>query len=371
MSDETRRLSDSAQKASGAVCAGAKPKKLCGASLVGYILLIISLALVAGGSWCIWLFGNERLAGRSGANEARVVEMIAPMQERLGKLEQQVKDLEVVRAESPDSGEVEDGTATSRKDDVRKASALREELAQSRKDMAAMAGEIKALKESLRETGDSAIRSQREFRSLMSAAMVLAQMRERASAGYSFANELAAFRASGVSQEGAQASLAALDLHAAQGVPALEVLRRQLAELSGSVAHAIEKAHAQGWWQRVLAALQGLVSIRSEHGGVAAEALERADAALAMGDTGQALAEVAALEPAAREVLHDWQLRLEARSAVDRAIGDLIALSLGVTPAQDMQKPPTVQKPPEKAQPEKKQPGQSSDEGADQSAEQP
>lgn len=332
MSEDSIPAQNSSQEPAGSAgaCPGAATR---GQSALRGFALATVFALVVGGAWCAWRFVDSHRvdgAGEAGrlVTESRLQEAVAPLAARVDSLERLSQQV----ATSAEGGAVDATERGEGRTDARKSAVLKEELAQSRKDILALTAEIKALKDNLRQTGDLASRSQREFKNLTSAAMALAHLRARASAGYSFSRELAAYRSSGISRDGVQAALAELDRHAAHGAPALEALRRQLAELSGSVEGAVERAHAQGWRQRVLAALQGLVSIRSERGGVVSGALERADAALTEGDAVRALAEVSALESAAQDVLQEWRRRLEARVAVDQAIEDLITLSFGAAP---------------------------------------
>ncbi|MER2520853.1 MAG: hypothetical protein ABTQ34_09260 [Bdellovibrionales bacterium] len=335
MPEDTQPVSESLSVESAKTCP-VEQSRPCGRALLKKIALLLALVLVVGGGWRVWHFAHkERGIVFDNADhvvtESLLGEILVPLVARVEKLERFAQEFPAQGAGATGRLVRDDRDETSNsKTETRRDATLREELGQSRKDIAAMAAEIKTLKESLRQTGDSAVRSQHEFRKLMASAMALMRLREKAVAGYSFSQELSVARRffMDTSWEQAQAVLMELDSYAAQGVPSLEALRGQLVGLSGPAIHAIETAQAQTWWQRVLAALQGLVSIRSEQGGIAAGALERVDAALASGDVSKAYTEIMALEPAAQDVLRDWSGLFLARVAVDRAIEKLIALSL-------------------------------------------
>jgi hypothetical protein len=170
----------------------------------------------------------------------------------------------------------------------------------------------------------TATQSQDAVKAEISAGIAFIQLREAVGGGHPFTEALAAMRAATRSDSAVQEPLNRLDPYAAQGVPSLATLQEQLTALEPRLANAADKAAAQNWWQRILAEVKGLITVRAVNGN-APDAFAAVDAALARGDTGAALEAVKALPPAAQDGLAEWRGHLESRRAVDDALHALDA----------------------------------------------
>ncbi len=119
--------------------------------------------------------------------------------------------------------------------------------------------------------------------------------------------------------------LAALEKRAAAGVVSRPELSRRFAALAGPAVRAGSGGKG-GWLEATRRRLSGLVSLRRT-GAQAGDSVEarvaRAEAGMARGDLAAALAEVAALEGGAAEVLAPWRQAAADRLAVERALATL------------------------------------------------
>ena len=129
----------------------------------------------------------------------------------------------------------------------------------------------------------------------------------------------------GAPSQGLSEVLAALEKRAAAGVVSRPELSRRFAALAGPAVRAGSGGKG-GWLEATRRRLSGLVSLRRT-GAQAGDSVEarvaRAEAGMARGDLAAALAEVAALEGGAAEVLAPWRQAAADRLAVERALATL------------------------------------------------
>ena len=155
-------------------------------------------------------------------------------------------------------------------------------------------------------------------------ALALGQLRQAAARGAAFGAELEAARA--LAPDGLEAGFAVLAAHA-DGVASRDALARTLPAAMDAARKAERLAAADGWVERTLARLEGLVSLRSldggQAGGDATAIAARTRARLEAGDLEGAVAELEALAPPAAAAAADWLAAARAHLAVHAALDGL------------------------------------------------
>ena len=182
--------------------------------------------------------------------------------------------------------------------------------------------------------------TQKAAQSSVATAIGFIQLRDAAAAGRGFAAELTVLRSAAPDDARFRDIMAQLDPYATKGAPLVGALRENFIELEAPVSVAMKRANAQTWWQRLLAELSDLISIRPLHGGDATNACATAEEALSAGDVNTALDAVKTLPPEAQDVLKDWKTKAEARAAIDVGMRDLsarFAALAGSSPASSRQ----------------------------------
>jgi hypothetical protein len=185
-------------------------------------------------------------------------------------------------------------------------------------------------------------------------ALLLGQMREAIEQARLFPAEFDAFIRLARDSDLAAAAQPLAE-PARNGVASRDVLAKGLAELAGRIAAASEPAVKSDWREETLARLRGLVTIRridgSSHTG-SDGAVGAAQAALARGDLGGAVAALEPLTGADAEGARPWLLmareRLAAETALDH-VQELLTERLGSPPAAPGAAPGKVPNEPEKA----------------------
>ncbi len=327
MADETSSLSAGAAPTDPKVPASSVASCMRRRALfvVGAASVIALAAGVAALPYCPWF------ARMTGLGFARASD-VQHMQDRLSALDARVQALESRKdASAPQDGDVhptsapvpdpesvpEKDTGSSRLSALA-AARMQTDIVALSAALAGMQGEVKRIGGAVESSRDAA-------RGLLAMALSFSELRASADAGHPYANELAALRAAAQNGQGLDESLALLAAHAVAGAPSAAALREELAARAGDAVHAVDKASAQTWWQRVRAALRGLVSIRRQHESAEADALEGMQAALASGDAAKADLVFKTLPQPAQDTLGSWHDGLAARMDVDRALRILAA----------------------------------------------
>ncbi len=159
--------------------------------------------------------------------------------------------------------------------------------------------------------------------------LAVGQLRAVADSGAPFAEPLAVARRLAPDDDVLAGAFGVLERHAEAGVATAGALEAEMAAAFADAVAAEAVDKADGWFDKTLARLEGLVSVRRTDGapeGVAAPAVTgRARAHVEAGDVAAALAELEALAaPAAAEVA-GWRARAEAHAAVRSALRALAA----------------------------------------------
>lgn len=127
------------------------------------------------------------------------------------------------------------------------------------------------------------------------------------------------------------------------GIPSGATLAAQLEERSREILTAIDTPDGANWWERLLARLRNLVTVRTvgegTQGTTAPDVLARAEVAARSGDWDAVVAEIGALPQSAQDSLGGWWDQAQARAAAQRALSDLnarlgVAASAADVPAQ-------------------------------------
>lgn len=124
----------------------------------------------------------------------------------------------------------------------------------------------------------------------------------------------------------------ALRAHAAQGAPTLLTLKAGFPEAAREALAAAGQSRATGFWSRLLARAQSLVSVRPAEptaGDSARAVMSRAEAAVVREDMAAAVDELAALPAPAQAAMGDWLEGAKARAETTAAVDQLKGLIFG------------------------------------------
>jgi hypothetical protein len=291
------------------------PKKSC-AKKKG-VCFLMALAVLIGGlallHYCPWFIRAH--SGMMGGDEAA--------QAQIEGLDRRVKALESRANASNASGASPSTAAPAAPEDAKADTAGAASLARVQGDLIALSAAMSALQTEVKATGVTAAETREASAAQIASVVAYMQLREAEAAGRPFIDELTLLRVAARSDSAMQTLAAKLDPYAAAGAPALAALRDELIAREPVVTVAVAKGAAQNWWQRILAELQGLVSVRPLHGGEG-DALARLEASLGKGSAA-ALEAFKELPADAQHSLADWQARLEARQHVDEAVAAIAA----------------------------------------------
>ena len=158
--------------------------------------------------------------------------------------------------------------------------------------------------------------------------LAIGRLRQALAGSGPFADDLALVVELGAGEAGFAAPLEVLAVHAEDGVPARSVLRARFAAAARGAIQAERDAAAGDWFDKTVARLGRLVSVRrtGEIAGAASDAiLARAETRLGSGDLAAAVAELGALEGDAAAAVAEWLGAAEARLAAERALEDMTA----------------------------------------------
>ena len=258
--------------------------------------------------WLILGVVTLGLAGGAGWAAARYCPFVGMPEEsqKLNALEHKLEALEQRLASQP----LTDTTGTA---------PAAETLARLQSDVTALSATLETVQKETKQTGVSAIKTQEATQAALGAALAFIPLNEAAHTGRPFESELEAFRAVAGGQAAFTEPLTTLMPLAVTGVPTFASLRDTFYGLESAADHATRQAQAQTAWERFLAALQGLVSIRPLHGGMGGD-FTAVETALTQDDGKAALAALKNLSPEAQKSLDSWRVQMESRLMVQNAL---------------------------------------------------
>ena len=190
-----------------------------------------------------------------------------------------------------------------------------------RQDISTLAATVTSLKEQVKASAEAATQTQQAAQQKMAIALSLAQLREAVLGGHAYMAELATMNDAARDNTKVMTELAKLSPMASAGILTPAQLADQFAALETPAYQAIQKSAAQSGWDKFLAEVQDIVSIRhlNDDGGPNSK-LAAIEKSLRQGDIPAALDGIKALPPEASAVFEAWRGKAEARLAAEQAL---------------------------------------------------
>jgi hypothetical protein len=189
-------------------------------------------------------------------------------------------------------------------------------------ELAPVLGKLAAFEEDLRRFLEGEGQRNTNARRVL-LTLEIASLKRAMERGDRFAPELDAVR----KVAGGTLDLAPLQRYALEGVPTVPALTREFRRVANAAIDAEAEPADASVWERLLAGARSIVRVRKTgHAGddMSAEAIVgRMEAALGEGRLGEVIAQGAKLPARAAPAAGDWLRKVQARHAVDRAIGDI------------------------------------------------
>lgn len=171
----------------------------------------------------------------------------------------------------------------------------------------------------------------------------LANLKRQIESGLSYAGGLAEVRKAA----DGKLDLTALERFKDSGVPTVAALQSQFRPLANAVSDAASAPSEGGLIDKLVAGAKSVVRVRDLNPDPADKSADavvaRMQVALGEGQLGEVLTYAKDIPPAASGILQDWLAKVEARHAVDRAIGDIesqLKVSLTQSSAADVPSSP-------------------------------
>jgi hypothetical protein len=224
---------------------------------------------------------------------------------------------------------------------------LQQEVAQLKSDLLVANAAIAAVHGHVQQMTDTAHAATTAEASTRAQVIAYLQLRNAAATATPFTDELQKLAATAKNIADLPALVAKLENPAHGGVATLPMLQGRFNVMAGPAAQAMELAAAKNWWDRMLAHMQEVISIRRiDHDGNSSDgkALHDAAAALQRGNVAGAITAVETLPPEAQQEMQEWLIDAKARVALDAALAQ-IGVLLGQTAPDEVA--PTVTPAPE------------------------
>lgn len=220
---------------------------------------------------------------------------------------------------------------------------LPQEVAQLKNDLLVANAAIAAVHGHVQQMTDTAHAATTAEASTRAQVIAYLQLRNAAATATPFTDELQKLAATAKNVADLPALIAKLENPAYGGVATLPMLQGRFTVMAGPAAQAMELAAAKNWWDRMLAHMQEVISIRRiDHDGNGSsgdgKALHDAAAALQRGNIAGAITAVETLPPAAQKEMQEWLIDAKARVALDTALAQ-IGVLLGQTAPDDATTP--------------------------------
>lgn len=279
-------------------------------SAFGMFILAVGFGVLIGPV----LTGELPSTVRPAANNDSIVALEDP---RLAELENRLKLLEEKTVQPVESAQAPAA-------DAQELLALKTGLVQIAESLGKLEAELSKTTQKTEQVGASA-------ESGLAGALAYIQMHTAAFAGRPFENERQVMRTALAEDAQAQALLAKLEALAVNGAPTIEGLQNQFQPLALEAQTAIRKAAAKTWQDRIIVALESLVSIRKLGPVQGSEPLAIASVVLDLSKDKlqNVLDKIDAYPPEAREILKNWREQVVARLELERAFADLCSHLIG------------------------------------------
>jgi hypothetical protein len=253
---------------------------------------------------------------------ADLTERAAALDQRLGRIEEQLRGTASAAALRELSERLSALEQSPRGFDAAQLSAVEDALRKLASAQAQSAERIAEL-----EKRGSASSGERNDEALL---LALGRLRDEMRGPEPFAAALGAVLALGRDRPEVQAALQPLALSAKSGIPSLTMLTQRFdEEVAPAVLRAAAPATGEGWGERALASLRGLVTVRriGSDAGTAGDLVEaavgRAETLLRKGDLAGAIAAFANLPEAAVAPAQPWLAEARQRLAAEQAVAKL------------------------------------------------
>ncbi len=197
--------------------------------------------------------------------------------------------------------------------------------AKLKSDLVTLATTLNAVQEQMASSMKTAEDTRAEAMAALATSVAFTRLQSAINAGSPFGRELATMRQAAAQMPDALAALADMDALAARGAATTAMLAVEFSLLSGRAASAALSAEAKSWWEKLLAMLRSVITVRAVDAGGQAQAQGLAAVAMRIdrGDAEAASSLASALPEAARAVLAEWMGRLTDRIAVNAAMNAL------------------------------------------------
>ncbi len=220
-----------------------------------------------------------------------------------------------------------------------------EDLEKLKAGLAGLSGALELLQKRLEESSETTDQVRRKAQVDFATVVAFIRMQNAALMGQSFDKERQALRDLAGGDQALIDDLLKLEPASLTGAPDLRALQQEWRDLADDAQTALRKAAAQTWQERVLVAIESLVSIRSLKS-MQGKTLSFAaiDLDLTRGDLAAALEKAKAFPPEVRLVVREWlskaELRLEMERALDNLASHLIAREIVAKEKPEEPSPP-------------------------------
>lgn len=286
-----------------------RPKR---GSRVGYaVALVLALLLaVAGGavlaSGLLQGWGVPALMFGS-ADTSALLARIEVLEQKTQTLEAQLAQLVPTNAETP-----ADQTSAAGGPDA-------EDLAKLKAGLAGLAGALDVLQAQLQKSSQATADVRETAQTGLASVVAFLQMQQMAATGRPFETERQALRTAAEGDQILVDAVVKLEPFALSGVPDIAALQKAWGRLAAETQAALRKASAKTWQDRIIVALENLVSIRALNPAPGSTlSFASIDLDLQQGRLQEAVDKVAALPPEALAALADWRAKAESRLDLDR-----------------------------------------------------
>lgn len=304
---------------------------------------LAALALFAGvGAWSQSLVLVPPMVSRNDLESVRVE--IRTIQQKQQSILQDIESLRLSMAASPQpqsstgKGVSEEQLQTaveSLRADIGKqqmavgGKEVQTQIAQLKSDLAVANAAISAVHDQVKGMADTAKQAVLAEENTRAQMIAFLQLRNAAAAATPFTAELKALSDVAGGTPELAAALAKLDNAAHAGVATLPMLQARFNVMAGPAEQAMELAAAKHWWEKFLANIKDVFSIRkldAQGNSDASRTLYEAAAALQRGNIQAAVTQVETLPQIAQKHLQEWLADAKARLELDAALGRIGAM---------------------------------------------
>jgi hypothetical protein len=284
-----------------------KPRKSCGGKMAVFIgaMLCAAFLVLAALRFCP-IYSRPVPTGLQ-----NIPQRLGSLENRLQDLEEQIKTIQAM------------ATSQNTASNAPPPSNVTTDIGHLQNDIASLTTSLGTLENQVKDIASHYAQTRAATQTSLAEALAFISLREAALSGHPFAEELASMRKASASDEALGEPLGRLDTLAGKGVPTPAALLDELLARESSAETTTEKATAQGWWERLLAELKQLISIRRVHGGTENGTFTPVESALARNDITAALAALKNLPPEMQQALADWQAKAESRQTAEDAVRNI------------------------------------------------